>query len=82
MIKLFKVTVVLLVALFSICVLVFLFSGFITLLGTLLGPIGTGGGIFTVAGGFSMTFFRLIAIAVIVLVVGLFGLTRIGRFLK
>lgn len=77
MLKIFKIMVVCLVALFSICLLALLLSG----LSTLLRPADIGG-ISAYGGGFSLSFIKLIVVAIIVLAVGLFGLTRLRRFLR
>jgi hypothetical protein len=75
--KLFKVLVVVLVAVFSVCGLALLLSGVATLFRT-----ANNGGIGTFAGGVSFGFMKLIAVSVVVLAVGLFGLTRLRRFLR
>ena len=75
--KIFKVIVVFLVGVFTVCGLAILFLGVSTLFRT----ADTGGiGAFTY--GVSFSFLKLIAVAVIVLAVGLFGLTRLRRFLR
>ena len=75
--KIFKVVIVLLVVVFSVLGLALLLSG----VSTLFRSANTGG-IGSVAGGVSFGFLKLIAVALIVLGVGLFGLTRLGRFLR
>ena len=82
----FKVVVVSLVAVFSVCALVFVLSGVATLFRQNIfggdGPAGGGGGTSSFAFSVSMSYLKAIAVAVIVLIVGLFGLTRIRRFLR
>ena len=73
----FKVVIVLLVAVFSVLGLALLLSGVATLFRT-----ASSGGIVAVAGGVSLGYLRLLAVAVVVLAVGLFGLTRLRRFLR
>jgi hypothetical protein len=77
LVKIFTVLVVVLVAVFSVCAIALLLSG----VATLVGSTGSGG-ITAMAGGVSINFLKLIAVAVIVLAVGILGLTRIGRFLR
>jgi len=77
--RLFKVLVVSLVTVFSVCALAVLLSGAATLFG---GRSPSSGGISAVAGGVSISFLKLIAVSLIILVVGLFGLTRLRRFLR
>ena len=82
--KLFKVVVVSLVALFTVCALALVLSGVATLFGHYIfgGGSAESSGISAIAGGVSISFVKLIVVAVIVLIVGLFGLTRIRRFLR
>jgi hypothetical protein len=75
--RIFKVVIVLFVVVFSVFGLALLLSGVLTLFRT-----ANTGGIGSVAGGVSFGFLKLIAVVLIVLAVGLIGLTRLGRFLR
>ena len=75
--RIFKVLIVLFVVVFSVFGLALLLSGVSTLFRS-----ANSGGIGSVAGGVSFGFLKLIGVALIVLAVGLLGLTRLGRFLR
>ncbi len=75
--RIFNVVIVLLVMVFSVLGLTLLLSGVSTLFRT-----AHTDGIVVVAGGVSFGLLTLSAVALIVLAVGLIGLTRLGRFLR